>query len=215
MEIYSTEEQQEEAIKKFIKENGMQVVVGAALGIAGFSGWTYYVDSKVSAQEAASATFNEFAEKLSADNVSNEVVSSELQSFVAAHGDTGYSIFANLIAAKKFVEAAEFSKAEAQLKAASVATTEPSLSALVDTRLARVQIAAEKYDEALATLSAIKEPAFAARVAEIKGDAYLAQGDAEQARQSYQAAADEGGLEGNNVLKMKLQDLALSVNSAS
>ena len=38
MEIYSTEEQQVEAIKSFWKENGSQIIVGAVLGLGGFSG---------------------------------------------------------------------------------------------------------------------------------------------------------------------------------
>ena len=215
MEIYSTEEQQEEAIKKFIKENGMQVVFGAVLGLAGFSGWNWYVDSKISAQEAASADFENYLEVTSAETVKADVVDKELNEFVAAHGETGYAIFANLIAAKKFVENNELAKAEEMLQAASKATTEPSLSALVKTRLARVQIAQEKFDVALATLNTIKQEAFVARVEEIKGDAYMAQGQQDQARQAYQVAADKGGLDGNNVLKMKLQDLAQSINTAS
>ena len=81
--------------------------------------------------------------------------------------------------------------------------------------MARVQIALEKYDAALATLASITESAYEARVAEIKGDALLAQGKNTEARQAYQTAADKGGLDGNAILKMKLQDLALSTNVAS
>ncbi len=215
MEIYSTEEQQEEAIKTFLKENGVQIVVGAVLGLAGFSGWNMYVDNKIAAQEAASVQFDTFIDVTSAETVKTDVVDAELQKFVSAHGESGYAIFANLVASKKAAEAGELDKAESRLMAAELATTEPSLKALVQSRLARVQVALEKFDAAVATLAKIKEPAFEARVAEIKGDALLSQGKADEARQAYQLAADKGGLEGNNVLKMKLQDLALTLNATS
>ncbi|GAB2996592.1 YfgM family protein [Psychrosphaera aestuarii] len=215
MEIYSTEEQQEEAIKSFFKENGVQILVGAALGLAGFTGWNMYVDSKIEAQENASMQFEEFIKVAGVETAKSELVDAELDSFVKAHGETGYAIFANLIAAKKAVEAGQLTTAETRLLAASKETSEVSLKGLVDIRLARVQIALEKYDVALTTLASITESAYEARVAEIKGDALLAQGKNTEARQAYQTAADKGGLDGNAILKMKLQDLALSTNVAS
>ncbi len=215
MEIYSTEEQQEEAIKSFFKENGLQILVGAALGVAGFTGWNFYVDSQIEAQESASVEFDQFLKVAGAESAQVDVVDSELSKFVEAHGDTGYNIFANLVAAKKSVEAGELTVAETRLQAAVNATTETSLKGLVNTRLARVQVALEKYDAALETLSLVTAPAYEARVAEIKGDALVAQGKESEARQAYQLAADKGGLEGNTILKMKLQDLALSTNVAS
>ena len=60
MDSYSTEEQQEEAIKSFFKENGVQILVGAALGLAGFTGWNMYVDGKIEAQEAVVVVQNFF-----------------------------------------------------------------------------------------------------------------------------------------------------------
>lgn len=215
MEIYSTEEQQEEAIKKFLKENGLQIAVGAVLGLAGFTGWNMYVDSQLKAQEAASVQYDQFVERAGTEAAPLETVNSELSKFVEAHGDSGYAIFANLIAAKKAAEAGELVEAEQHLKVAQADTTEPSLKALITTRLARIQIGLEQYDVALATLDSITEAGFEANVAELKGDIFVAQGNADKARQSYQVAADKGGLESNTVLKMKLEDLALPVTEAS
>lgn len=211
MEIYSTEEQQEEAIKKFLKENGVQIVVGAVLGLAGFSGWNYYVDSQLEAQEKASLEYDKFVEVVSNEAVKPETVNAELKAFVDAHGESGYAIFVNLIAAKTAVEAGDLAAAESRLIAAEKATMVPSLKAMVSTRLARVQTGLEKYDAALATLNSIKEEGFEANVAELKGDVFMAQGDEDKARQAYQVAADKGGVDGNNVLKMKIQDLAQPV----
>lgn len=207
MEVYSTEEQQVEAIKKYWQENGKQIVVGALLGLGGFFAWNQYVDSKVAAQEAASAAFDEFIQKSDSADVN---MSSELQQFVDAHGESGYAIFVNLVAARKSVEAGNVEQALTQLTDAYEQTTDGALKALIATRIARVNIELKQFDQALAKLNGITDEGYAARVAELKGDAYLAQGLIEQARTEYQAAADAGGLAGNTVLKMKLDDLALS-----
>ncbi|AGH45899.1 TPR-like domain-containing protein [Paraglaciecola psychrophila 170] len=57
MEQYETEEQQVEAIKRFWKENGLSLVIGALLGLGGLLGWRYYNDSQIEAKEQASFAF--------------------------------------------------------------------------------------------------------------------------------------------------------------
>ena len=57
MEHYETEEQQVEAIKRFWKENGTAIIVGAVLGLGGLWGWRYYNDEQIAAKEQASAAF--------------------------------------------------------------------------------------------------------------------------------------------------------------
>ena len=215
MEIYSTEEQQVEAIKKFWQENGTQIIVGAALGLAGFWGWNFYVDKKIEAQEAASTQFEKFTEVAGATDVTSESLESELKTFVDKHGDSGYAIFVKLIAAKQAVADSKFEAALEHLNGAAAQITDTSLKGLVESRIARVQIELKQYDAALSTLNAIANEGFKARVAELKGDVYLAKGDAVKARSEYQAAADQGGLQGNNLLQMKLDDLTLSASNDS
>lgn len=207
MEIYSTEEQQVEAIKKYWQDNGTQIIVGALLGLGGFFAWNQYVDSKIEAQEAASAAYDQFVEKSDSADTN---LSSELQQFVDAHGESGYAIFVNLIAAKKSVEDSKFEQALTELSAAAKLTTDQTLSGLIATRIARVNIELKQYDAALTALNSIKDEGYKSRVAELKGDVFLAQGNEDKARVEYQAAADAGGLTGNALLKMKLDDLALS-----
>ncbi|NVK26060.1 MAG: tetratricopeptide repeat protein [Gammaproteobacteria bacterium] len=210
MEIYSTEEQQEEAIKNFLKENGLNIVVGAVLGVSGWLGWNWYSDKQLAEKEAASAQYEKFAEVAQAADVTLETVNSELNQFVAQYGESGYAIFAQLIAAKQAVIEGKFEQAEKSLTAAAAQAESSSLKDLVTVRLARVQIEQEKFDAALTSLNAVSNEGYSSRVAELKGDVYLAQGNTDKARSEYQAAADKGGLETNTVLKMKLDDLALS-----
>lgn len=214
MEVYSTEEQQVEAIKKFWQENGTQIILGALIGLGGFGGWKWYVNDKIESQETASADYDKFIEATQPLSVNSEATAGELNKFLEAHGDSGYAIFANLVAAKKAVDGGEFDVALGNLQAAEKQTTDSSLKGLVSLRVARVQVQLEQLDAALTTLGSIENSGYDARVAELKGDIYLAKGDADKARVEYQTAADKGGLDGNDLLKMKLDDLALSTKVA-
>lgn len=212
MEIYSTEEQQVEAIKKFWKENGMQIIVGAVLGLGGFIGYNQYVESKLTAQEEASTSYQTFVETTQVQGVSAETYDAELKKFIDVHGESGYGAFANLLAAKNAVEKSNFEQAVSFLEAARTGVADSSLTGLIDTRLARVFIELKQFDKAIAALNGIANEGYKALAAELKGDVYLAQGDQTKARMEYQAAADAGGLEGNNLLQMKIDDLTLSSN---
>ena len=210
MEVYSSEEQQVEAIKSFLKENGIQIVLGAFIGIGGFGAWNWYVDNQAAEKEAASVQYEKFIEVSQAEGVTSESVESELKAFTTTFGESGYGVFVQLLAAKEAVMDSDFVQAENNLKTALALTDLETLKELVSLRLARIQLELKRYDVALQTLSTIKGEGYAARVAELTGDSHLAQGDKDKARMSYQSAADNGGLEGNTLLKMKLDDLALS-----
>ncbi len=63
---------------------------------------------------------------------------------------------------------------------------------------------------ALKTLDAVDPGAFAARYAEVRGDALLAKGDRAGALQAYQAARSGGDTVDNTLLDLKIDDLAHS-----
>ena len=64
----------------------------------------------------------------------------------------------------------------------------------------------EKYDEALTQLDSIKEAGWAGRVAELKGDILLRQGNSEGAYAAYSEAQQQS--DASQALQMKLDDLA-------
>jgi len=51
MEIYSTEEQQAEAIKSFFRDNGIALAVGVVLGLGGLYGWRAYNQHNIEVAE--------------------------------------------------------------------------------------------------------------------------------------------------------------------
>ncbi|HET9865519.1 MAG TPA: tetratricopeptide repeat protein, partial [Steroidobacteraceae bacterium] len=122
---------------------------------------------------------------------------------------TPYAAMANLLAARSEVEANELDKAAASLRSVMDKAPDDELRLIARTRLARVQAAQGKYDEALATLKVDQPGAFAARLADARGDVLLAKGDRAGALREYLAARDGAGegLVDTELLDLKIRDL--------
>ena len=206
MDIYSTEEQQAEAIKRFFRENGISLALGILVGLGGLYGWKAYNQNQITTAEKASDSYTTLVE-------SDDVLSSA-DAFISENKDTNYATLAAFVAAKDAVEAKKLDVASEKLSWVVSNTPNTELKAIAITRLARIQIAQTKYDDALTTLNAPLPEAFNANVAELKGDIYSEQGNKDQARTAYQAAIDAGGLTSNPLLQIKLDDLAVTSPAA-
>ena len=207
MEIYSTEEQQEEAIKRFLKENGVSLALGALLGLGGIFGWNTYSEVRLDNIAENSVAFSAVTD--AATEPAALLAAGE--KFTSEHGDTNYAGLTNLLMAKAAVEEKEFDKAAQFLNAALAGNLAPAVKNVALLRLARIELAQSKYDAALATLTKLNDESFKAQQQELNGDIYLAKGDKDSARTAYQAAADAGGIETNPNLQMKLDDLTPAV----
>ena len=206
MEIYSTEEQQAEAIKRFFRENGLSLALGVIVGLGGLYGWKAYNQNQITTAEQASDAYTKLVE--------SDSVLASADAFISENKDTQYATLAAFVAAKEAVDAQNLDLANEKLSWIVTNVDNAELKAIATTRLARVQIAQQQYDDALSTLNAPFPEAFNANVAELKGDIYTQQGNKEQARVAYQAAVDAGGLTSNPLLQIKLDDLAVTSPAA-
>jgi predicted negative regulator of RcsB-dependent stress response len=206
MEIYSTEEQQAEAIKRFFRENGLSLALGVIVGLVGLYGWKAYNQNQITTAEQASDAYTKLVE--------SDSVLASADAFISENKDTQYATLAAFVAAKEAVDAQNLDLANEKLSWIVTNVDNAQLKAIATTRLARVQIAQQQYDDALSTLNAPLPEAFNANVAELKGDIYTQQGNKEQARVAYQAAVDAGGLTSNPLLQIKLDDLAVTSPAA-
>lgn len=206
MEIYSTEEQQAEAIKQFFRDNGVSLALGIVLGLGGLYGWKAYNQSQITNAEAASNAYSEIVE--------GEEVLASAESFIANNSDSNYAVLAAFVAAKEAVDKQQYSVATEKLRFAADTVKNPELKATALTRLARIQLTEKKLDEALATLNTPMPASFNAQVSEIKGDVYLEKGDKQSARTHYQAAVSASEDVNNTLLQNKLDDLATAQPAA-
>lgn len=205
MERFETEEQQVEAIKKFWKENGMAIIVGAVIGLGGLWGWRYYNEHKIAGMEESSELYQQRIEALQEENGFTQAVE-----MIEADPDNGYSLMAALLLAQQATERKDLVEAAKQLKFVAGQAQEPAIQAMANLRLARVQLASDSLDEALTTLELVTDEAFAGQVQEIKGDIYLQQSLFDKARAAYSAALEQNS--NNNQVKMKLDNLAVAAN---
>ncbi len=206
MEQYETEEQQVEAIKRFWKENGLALVIGALLGFGGLLGWRYYNDSQIEAKEQASFAY----EKVSEELLKGEVGLSQANTFIENHRDTGYAMLMALEMAQQSIERKDLSEAAKQLEFVTNNAKLSAIKSVAQVRLARIQIQQGKLELALASADQVTDLAFKGQSQEIKGDIYQAQQLFDKARAAYSAALETN--KRDQILKMKLDNLAIAAN---
>ncbi|MDD8058690.1 MULTISPECIES: tetratricopeptide repeat protein [Shewanella] len=203
MEIYSTEEQQVDAIKQFWKDYGTSIAVGAVVGLGGLYGWNTYSDMKVESAEKASETFQAIAEQ----STNPAAFLTQAETFTAEHDQAGYQALLELMVAKAAIDAGDLTKAETALTKVIAAKPGSGLDMVATIRLARVQAEQDNLGVALATLEQVTDEAFASQREELKGDFLVRQGDLDKAKLAYQAAVDNGGALTSPALTMKLDNL--------
>ncbi len=59
MDVYKTEEEQVEAIKKWWQENGKSIIAGVVIGITAIFGWRAYDNHTAVQAEAASTLYEQ------------------------------------------------------------------------------------------------------------------------------------------------------------
>lgn len=199
MEIYSTEEQQEEAIKRFLKENGTVLVIGAVVGLGGIYGYNQYQANQIQTIADNSMAYSEIA--------TSDDVAASAEAYAKSHSDTQYSQLAQLLAVKSLVDSEKFDEATKLLKDVIASDVDSSVKSIAIMRLARIENAQQQYAQARSTLAQLKDSAFDVQKNELMGDIELAQGNVDKARTAYQAAEKAAGDQVSNDLQMKLNDL--------
>jgi len=199
MEIYNSEEQQEEAIKRFLKDNGGVLALGVVLGLGGIYGFNYYQADKISKMGVNSMNYSEV--------VKSDDISAQSAKFVAEHSSTQYSQLAQLLSVKSLVDAKKFDEASKLLQSVISSDVDSSVKSIAIMRLARIENSQLKYSSAMTTLAKLTDNAFDVQKNELTGDIELAQGNVDKARLAYLAAEKASGEQVSNDLQMKLNDL--------
>jgi predicted negative regulator of RcsB-dependent stress response len=206
VELYDTEEQQVEAIKKWLSENGWSIVVGFAVGIGCVFGWNGWQSYQTAQFREASVLFQEILE--ATQNGKEESVSKTSQRIKENYGDSPYAVYASFFLAKQGVETGDLETARKELEAILAESSEPVMKNLARVRLLKVLLAEGKASEALALINGLEGSArarFEAAFQELKGDAYVALGQEREARTAYKKAIEFGRK--SRFLNLKIEDL--------
>ena len=220
MDVYRTEEEQVQAIKKWFKENGAQYLMIAGLALAIVFGYQWWKDSKQATGEAASIIYSDFmgmaqlaAPGADKDGENLSTAKHLAQQLMGQYENTQYASYAALMLAKLAVQAKDLDEAEQQLRWVLAHSPDKPLSLTTNMRLARIIAANGSPEKGLALIKAPVPSAWQAAYDEVRGDLHLQMGNAADARQAYQrsvdaAAAVENGRP-NPTVQMKLDDLSV------
>jgi predicted negative regulator of RcsB-dependent stress response len=203
VEEYLSEKEQWEWIKAQVRENGPAVILAVVAVGAGVFGWRWWQAHLDAGRLEAGAKYTQMVQALDGGDRSRALVLfGELERGYAA---SPYTDQARLLTARLYVLGGELDRAAAELGAVVERSKDRNLALVARLRLARVQIAQGKTDDALATLNAVDAGAFAALYREARGDAYYAKGDKAAALKEYRNAQAGGS---DPLLGLKIADLA-------
>ena len=213
MSEYLSEKEQWEQIRTWVRENGLWVVAGVALAAAGWQGWQWWKRHLDERGTRASAAYIRMIDALEKGDRTQAFV--RLGELERDYPSSPYADQGKLLAARIYVEGRELDKAAHELETVMNGSKDHELALVSRMRLARVEIAQGKPDEALATLNALEPGAFAARYHEVRGDAWYAKGDKAAALKEYRSAAGNPELGDAALLDLKIADLAADAPPAS
>jgi predicted negative regulator of RcsB-dependent stress response len=196
-----------ERAKSWLKINGIWIIAGIAIGAGGLGAWHWYQDRRVAQAETASARYEELVDAFTRNDKARGMTL--LDQLNREYAWTPYASLGTLIAARVQVEANELDKAAAGLKSVMDNAKDDELKMVARLRLARVQSAQGKFDDALATLKVENGGEFAPRLADTRGDVLLAKGDRAGALKEYLAArsSENNGRIDFELLDLKIRDL--------
>jgi predicted negative regulator of RcsB-dependent stress response len=208
---YLSEREQADQLRRWLRDNWIWLVAGVALTLAGYYGYRWWESRQAARAVAAGERFAAMLEAIGAGRREDGVkIAGEV---TGEYADTPYAEQATLVLARMDVDGGDFAAAEAKLARVADGSKDPDLRTVARIRLARVQLAQGRYDDALATLDQVAAPSVAARVLELKGDVKLAQGDsagalAEWRRADAAVAADpaSAGQVDAELLRLKIDE---------
>ncbi|MEM7195521.1 MAG: tetratricopeptide repeat protein [Pseudomonadota bacterium] len=193
-----------ERAKALWQENGKSIVSGIVIGLCAIGGYNFWQSHQKSQGEDASELFDQLRAS-STSGASPEAIAKNL---FEDYGETPYANFAAFYMAKISVESSDLEAAKVYLNRVVEQSKDPGMVHVARTRLASVYLAAGEAGEALSVLDVSDYSSFAGRYEELKGDAYAALGQIEEARQAYESSLlsdTAGALRG--LIQLKLDNL--------
>ncbi|KAJ9432205.1 MULTISPECIES: YfgM family protein [Pantoea] len=205
MEVYSNENEQVDALRQFFANNGKFLAVGVIIGIAALGGWRFWSSHQEGTDKAASAEYQQLTSAMQADKPDSLAA---VATFASENNNT-YGALASLDLAKQYVETNQLDKAITLLQSGLKDTKDANLQAVINLRLARIQLQQSQADAALSTLNNVKGDGWTAIVADIRGEALLSKGDKQGARDAWSKGAESQASPAlKQMLQMKMNNLS-------
>jgi predicted negative regulator of RcsB-dependent stress response len=222
VQVYQSEDEQIEAVKKWFRDYGKALVTGILVaGVLVFGGYSWQ-QRQHNQQEVASVEYQNLMEAMRQVDIKSTPETLATAKHLADtlkkdFSATTYAQFAALFKAKLAVQESDLGAAEAELRWVLDHKPAAEIKWLAQLRLARVLHAKGDSKSALALLDENAAGGYAAAVLQVKGDIANASGDVAAARSAYQKARELESKQVNPsndpLLEMKLRDLGVQVET--
>lgn len=205
MESLNSENEQFEQLKRWLKENGVLLVLGFVLGLGGVYGWRGWQSYQVSVSEKASLQLTVAEQYLV--NGEHEFAVTQIEELLQATDNALYVDMSRLLLARVRVEQGMLDKAVEPLK--TITEDKGSMfNSIARLRLARVYLEQSQLDAAEQLVAGDVDDAYEYAFEEFRGDLELARGEHVAARSAYTKAISLAGVNvDTQFLQMKLDDL--------
>ncbi|WP_312055088.1 YfgM family protein [Pantoea brenneri] len=205
MEVYSNENEQTDALRRFFANNGKALAVGVVIGIAALGGWRYWASHQEDTAKSVSAQYQQLTSAMQA----GKPETLEAVNTFANENSNTYGALAAMDLAKQYVETNQLDKAATLLQNGLKDTKDANLQAVINLRLARIQLQQNHADAALKTLDAVKGDGWTAIVADIRGEALLSKGDKQGARDAWSKGVESDASPAlKQMMQMKMNNLS-------
>jgi predicted negative regulator of RcsB-dependent stress response len=211
VDIHSTDEEKVEAIKKWLKDNGMWIIVGAAVGFGGVYGYRYMEAEKERHFKTASYTYSQLL-KVKGDDAKKAEYDSLAKELTSQFQDTIYNAYARFHIAQNAIDNGKLDQAINEYDSIINAYPKHAMSHIATIRKARVMTQSGQAEQAAALIEKATKGEFAGQYAYTLGDIYMHLGQKDKARIAYSDAMDQGQgtVATDPMLKIKLDSLAVA-----
>lgn len=196
----NTEQEQVEQIAKWLKNNGMQIVAGIAIGLSAIWGWGAYSDYQDKEAENARTLYINYA-----SDTSN---TSAYDQLLADYGSSSYADQAALLMAKHLFDAGNYDSALSLIEPLT-SSDDIAISSSATLRTASVYLQLGQHENALSTLDSLSNTSFSGLVNNMKGDIYVDLGNTADAKAHYALAINSVTANSTlaQLIQIKLDDL--------
>ena len=213
MDIYASDDEKGEDIKRWWRENGRSVIAGSILGIAVIFSGRYWLSYQQVQSENAANTYQQLS-ILIADGKQNDA-DDKNQLLLSEFSSTPYAVFAAFDMANQATSNDDSEAAKSYLEWVIVNATLTGHVEIARLRLAKLFLDEADYENAVSLTNESNSDSFASLFSELRGDIFSAQGKLMEARTAYQSSIVTL-VEGEPrlvLLNMKIDDMAIADDS--
>ncbi|HAH14129.1 MAG TPA: hypothetical protein DCL47_11965, partial [Pantoea agglomerans] len=193
------------ALRNFFANNGKALAIGVVIGIAALGGWRYWSSHQDDTAKTVSAQYQQLTSAMQA----GKPETLEAVNRFASENSNTYGALAAMDLAKQYVDAGQLDKAATLLQNGLKDTKDANLQAVINLRLARIQLQQNQADAALKTLDGVKGDGWTAIVADIRGEALLTKGDKQGARDAWSKGVESDASPAlKQMMQMKMNNLS-------